>query len=163
MRSVWSTCTTIVEIRPNLQPRVLLVGCVSQKTDRPAPARDLYTSDLFHKRRAYAEASGRAWFILSAKHGLVQPDTTLAPYDETLTHLSQAALSKWGERTVSQLELVLGPLKGRVLEIHAGKRYVEGVGALLLFRGASVEVPLKGLRIGEQLQWYLLMTREKAK
>lgn len=140
-----------------------MVGCVSQKRHHPAPARDLYVSDLFRKRRTYAEASGCPWFILSAEYGLVQPEIMLDPYDETLDHMSRAALLHWGEKVASQLELVRGSLKGQVLEIHAGKRYVEGIEALLLVRGASIEVPLKGLRIGEQLQWYLLMNRVKTK
>lgn len=149
-----------MEIRPS-SARVVLIGCVSQKGYRSAPARDLYISDLFRKRRSYADTRGCPWFILSAKYGLVQPETMLDPYDETLDHMSRAALLTWGEKVVSQLELVCGPLKGQVIEIHAGKRYMEGVEALLLVRGALVEVPLKGLRIGEQLQWYLRMNRVK--
>lgn len=46
---------------------VVLVGCVKRKLSHPAPARDLYTSPLFAKGRAYAEASGAAWFVLSAQ------------------------------------------------------------------------------------------------
>ena len=44
---------------------IILVGCVSQKGDRPVRARDLYVSSLWGKRRAYAEASGKPWMILS--------------------------------------------------------------------------------------------------
>lgn len=43
---------------------VLLMGCVKTKRDRPAPARELFTSPLFVRRLAYAEAVGRPWFIL---------------------------------------------------------------------------------------------------
>lgn len=38
--------------------RVVLVGCSAAKLEKPAPARDLYTSPLFRKARAYALASG---------------------------------------------------------------------------------------------------------
>jgi hypothetical protein len=57
-----------------------LVACSRLKADRPAPARELYVSPLFRAARAYAErrhGPGR-WFILSAHHGLVDPDTVLA-------------------------------------------------------------------------------------
>ena len=37
---------------------LILVGCVKLKGDEPSPARDLYTSPLFAKRRSYAKASG---------------------------------------------------------------------------------------------------------
>lgn len=40
---------------------LLLLGCVKSKHNRPAPARDLYTSPLFMHRRRYAEAVGRPW------------------------------------------------------------------------------------------------------
>ena len=55
----------------------VLLGCVSQKRDSPAPAKDLYRSQLWRRRRAYAEASGRPWMILSALHGLVDPEALL--------------------------------------------------------------------------------------
>ncbi|WP_328596834.1 riboflavin synthase, partial [Agromyces humi] len=41
----------------------------AQKLRRPAPARDLYVSQLFRKSSAYVEWNCDAWFILSAKHG----------------------------------------------------------------------------------------------
>src|SRR3546814_14699200 len=63
---------------------VFLVACVAAKLDRPAPARDLYASPWFQKARAYVERQGGAWFILSAKHGLIAPETVIAPYAETL-------------------------------------------------------------------------------
>ncbi len=52
---------------------VVLVGCVKSKRSHGAPAEDLYTSDYFAKMRAYAEHTGRPWFILSAEHGLKRP------------------------------------------------------------------------------------------
>ena len=62
----------------------ILVACCGPKLDHAAPARDLYTSDLFTKSRAYAERNGCGWAILSAKHGIVLPDEVIAPYDVTL-------------------------------------------------------------------------------
>ena len=150
----------IMKIRPGSLSAVV-VGCVSQKQPHRASAKDLYVSNLFRKRRAYAEASGLPWFIMSAKHGIVQPDTVLDPYDETLEHLSLTALLRWGERSVSELERILGPLAGHVLEIHAGKRYVHAVESTLHRRSAEIVVPLKGLRIGQQLQWYVRVASVK--
>src|SRR5438093_12106 len=53
---------------------VILLGCVKTKRDGWHRAKDLYVSTLFDGRRRYAEQSGRPWFILSAKLGLVKPD-----------------------------------------------------------------------------------------
>ena len=35
----------------------------------------------FYKARTYVERTGRPWFVLSAKYGLVHPDEVIAPYD----------------------------------------------------------------------------------
>ena len=53
--------------------RVALVSCVKSRRPEPAPARDLHTSPLFRAMRRYAESHADAWYILSAKHGLVEP------------------------------------------------------------------------------------------
>lgn len=58
---------------------IVLVGCAKSKRPHGAAAKDLYTSDYFSKMRAYAESTGRPWFILSAEHGLVSPDGLLEP------------------------------------------------------------------------------------
>jgi hypothetical protein len=52
----------------------ILLGCVKTKRDHRAKARDLYCSPLWRARRSYAEANGPPWLILSAKHGLVEPN-----------------------------------------------------------------------------------------
>lgn len=59
----------------------LLLGCVATKRASRAPAKDLYCSPLWVRRRSYAESSCRPWFILSALHGLVEPDRPLDPYN----------------------------------------------------------------------------------
>ena len=46
----------------------------------PAPALDPYVSQLFRKASAYAEAISGRWYALSARHGLVHPDTVIEPY-----------------------------------------------------------------------------------
>ncbi len=133
---------------------VTLIGCVSKKATGARPARDLYDSELFRRRRAFAERSGRPWLILSALHGVVDPDTVLDPYDVTLKRMPKAARREWGQRVASQLESRFGSLDGVEFEIHAGDEYVTAIEAPLSERGASIVRPLKGLRIGEQLQWY---------
>lgn len=63
-----------------------LVSCVKSKRDEPAKPRELYTSAYFEKMRAYAEQEHDEWWILSAKHGLLDPDgSPIDPYNETLS------------------------------------------------------------------------------
>lgn len=60
---------------------ITLVGCGKAKRENAAPARDLYTSSYFAAKRNYVERSGREWYVLSAKHGLLDPDEVVEPYD----------------------------------------------------------------------------------
>jgi hypothetical protein len=121
---------------------LVLVGCVKEKVDRPGAARDLYISPLFAKERAYAEASGAPWFILSAEHGLVAPEEVLAPYDLRLSKTSVDYRRDWGIRVVDRLVQLAGPLDGMVIEVHAGSVYADPIRSMLQERGAIVREPL---------------------
>jgi hypothetical protein len=134
---------------------VALVGCVKGKLDHPAPARDLYTSDLFRKRKAYVERNGLPWLILSAQHGVVSPDDRLEPYDLALGGQSAAYRRHWGEMVVGQLHSRLGPLSGVRFEAHAGAPYSDAIRQPLRLAGATLSTPLQGLTQGRQLAWYL--------
>lgn len=79
-----------------------LVACGKRKQDHPAPAAELYCGDLFRKACAYARFAYDDWFILSAKHGLVPPDTILAPYDLSLRHLNARERREWADRVLAQ-------------------------------------------------------------
>jgi len=132
----------------------ILLGCVKLKVSHKAPAKDLYRSPLWASRRAYAEASGRPWMILSAMHGLVDPEERLAPYDLALTDLDAHERRSWGERVAYALEQRFGDLTGTVFEIHSGDAYRRAIEPGVLARGGRIEAPLRGLPLGSQLAWY---------
>lgn len=134
---------------------IVLIGCVKTKRDHGAPAKDLYVSDYFLKMRAYAEASGRPWFILSAEHGLVRPDDWLEPYERYLPDTTRDYRRAWGQKVAAQLEQAAGPLGGLAIEIHAGAAYVESLEEPLRSVGAQLIDELHGLSIGHRLSWYL--------
>jgi hypothetical protein len=69
--------------------RLALVSCVKRKASGPRPAKDLYVSPLFRALRTYAETSSDTWYILSAEHGLLHPETVVAPYERTLMRMRQ--------------------------------------------------------------------------
>lgn len=133
---------------------VLLLGCVGPKLAHAAPARDLYRSPYFRSKRDYADASGKPWFILSALHGLVAPDSIIEPYDLSLEWLPIPERVTWGERSVASLESVLGGLSGLTVEIHAGRTYRTWVGKPLVGRGALVTRPPGGRGIADLRAWY---------
>lgn len=121
----------------------------------PSPARDLYTSTLFTGRRRYVEQSCDAWFVLSARHGLVRPDERLEPYDETLNDQSAEAKRRWSQKVLDSLDAIGIDYDTTTFEIHAGNEYrsfglVEG----LERRGATVVAPAAHLGQGEQLAFY---------
>ncbi|MFP5219779.1 MAG: DUF6884 domain-containing protein [Actinomycetes bacterium] len=143
-------------------PDVVLVGCVKTKGVRPAAARDLFTSPLFARRRQYAQQLGRPWFVLSAKHALVEPNELLAPYDVYLPEQSPAYRTAWGAWVVERLVALIGPLQGRLVEVHAGSAYIEPLRGPLTSHGARLHAPLAGLAMGEQLAWYDRVDRPPA-
>lgn len=133
-----------------------LVGCASTKLRRPAPARDLYTSPLFKKASAHAEAACARWFILSAKHGLVLPDEVLEPYDVKLGRSTPhhpetdgPFIHEWARRVRAQLAQELRDVDDPSLLVLAGEQYR----TILYPSPWSYSVPMKGLGLGEQLSW----------
>ena len=131
--------------------RIALVACVSKQNARPMPARDLYISDWFRKASAYAERTADQWYILSAKYGLVDPDTVIEPYDETVKTMPVAARQAWARQVLVQLSPSLK--RGDHLVILAGEAYREHLLDLIRAIGYQVEIPMQGLPIGEQLRW----------
>lgn len=112
-------------------------------------------STLFAGRRRYVEKSCDRWFVLSAKHRLVDPDDLLDPYDVTLIGASTAVKREWTNVVLEELDERLGYLGKHTFEIHAGRDYW-GYGLLegLERSGAKVTIPTKGLGIGKQLSFY---------
>jgi hypothetical protein len=101
------------------------------------------------------EQTCERWFVLSAKHGLVDPDTVLEPYDQTLKKASRAERQRWNAAVLNSLKLELGSFRSTVFEIHAGNAYrafglVDGIREL----GGQVTVPTDGLSLGQQLAFY---------
>jgi len=136
--------------------RIVLVGCVSTKSDSPTVAKDLYKSDYWDKRRAHAEAAGRPWFILSAKHGLLHPDEVIEPYDVSLEGSSAAESRAWADRVGPRLVELCRAFGVSTVEVHAGEAYTPTrLRRILEGAGISIDRPLEGMRIGEQKAWYL--------
>ena len=132
---------------------VLLIGSVKSKQPEAAPARDLYTSTLFTRRRRYAEASGRPWFVLSGRWGLVAPDELIAPYDVFLGDMPASYRRGWAEFVVGQLA-AYAPLTGTVVEIHAGDHDVDALRPVVERAGAVLADPVDAHSMGETLAWY---------
>jgi hypothetical protein len=130
---------------------IALVSCVKTKRTSSAAARDLYVSPYFLALRQYAQGRADRWYILSAKYGLLSPKRVVAPYELTLNRMSKGERASWAEGVIKQLTRALPPQATVIL--LAGVRYREGIEGYLRVNGYDVEVPLKGLTFGRQLQW----------
>ncbi|MBX0325679.1 hypothetical protein EGH21_21925 [Halomicroarcula sp. F13] len=135
-----------------------LVSCTKSKREDAAPPQDLYDgSAFFRKARQYARANHDDWYILSAKHGLLEPDgKPIEPYDDTLSGASVERKRDWSETVDTQLQ-DKGLLRdGTQFVFHAGRDYYDELIPLLDDADAtiSIETPTDGLQYGETLVWY---------
>lgn len=135
-----------------------LIACSRGKLSQPAPAAGLYNSRLFSLQRRYIELHAEQWFILSAKHGAVAPDTALEPYDLALTTLPVPARRAWARTVAQQLAPYNDPATTWL--ILAGATYCE---YLVPFLNGQIRRPLAGLGIGEQVAWLQDRLNEPAK
>ncbi len=111
--------------------------------------KDIYASDWFQSALTYAKSlKSDAIYVLSAKHGLLGLNDEIAPYELTLKNMHVAEKKAWADRVVAQLVSV-SDLQHDHFVILAGKNYR----MYLVPHLAHYEVPMEGLRFGEQLQF----------
>jgi hypothetical protein len=129
--------------------KVILISCVSNKLQYRAKAKDLYISPLFKMSLAFAHSLDPAKiFILSAKYGLVDLEQELEPYQQTLNAMSTYEIKNWAEKVKHQMKEKVDFENDEVIFL-AGEKYRKYLSPS--FR--RVSIPLKGLRIGQQLQY----------
>ena len=129
-----------------------LVSCVNKKAPTPRKAKNLYISPWFGKAKTYVESRNQRWFILSANYGLVYPNSKINPYDKSMNSMPMKERMKWAEDVSSKLRLHITDID--TIYILAGQRYREFlVPKLLEYDDVNIRIPMKGLRIGEQLRW----------
>jgi len=130
---------------------ITLIQCTNSKRDEAATAKDLYDeSGYFRDMRAYAEAKNDPWYILSAKHGLVEPTKTIDPYNQF--GLSETQANDIAEQLASH-----GVTS---VEVVAGKQYTNPLVPALENHGIDVLDNFRGLRIGERRQKLQVRTSE---
>lgn len=131
-----------------MKTKIVLISCVSQKLSRKSRARDLYISTLFKLNLKYAEKlKPNEIYILSAKHGLLSLDEEIEPYNQTLNEMPAAKIKTWSEEILQQINHV-SDINNTKYIFLAGDKYRK----YLLPHLKDYAIPLKGLRIGEQLK-----------
>jgi len=130
---------------------IALVSCVKVKRPHSCRAADLYVSPLFLKMRSFAERHADRWFVLSAKYGLVDPESVIAPYEQTLNAAGVRERRAWAARVYGQMESACLFTPGTSFLWLAGAKYKEHLSQLL--RHHHQHDPLVGKKIGERLSW----------
>jgi hypothetical protein len=128
--------------------KIVLIACVGRKLQHQAPAKELYTSQLFKSSYRYAKTlQPDKIFILSAQHGLVHPDKIIAPYNKTLNTMPITLRKEWANQVKTDLMQQTQLEQDRFIFL-AGKKYREHLTPHM----KRYEVPLEGLGIGKQLK-----------
>lgn len=131
--------------------KIAFVSSVSKQAEERQPATDLYTSDWFKKASHYGEKVSDKWYILSARHGILEPQEEIAPYDETLNNMSADQRRAWARDVARELEEVLQP--GDQVILLAGKRYREFLLEPIRILGCDLKIPMEGMQKEEQIDW----------
>jgi hypothetical protein len=123
--------------------RVVLIGSSGATSPAPVPVDELFRSAGFARAREHAVRSDFPWFVLSAKHGLLDPGDVVAPFDVELADRSTGYRSAWGEWVTAQLGERL-QLAGVTVEVHGGVDFAQPLRQPLARRGATTELALPG-------------------
>lgn len=123
---------------------LLLVACGATKSERPAPAAELYNGTYFREclRAARALAAECDIRIISARHGLATLDEELAPYDARMRGRREQVADLISEQARA------ADLLPRPVVVLGGRDYAEA--ARVVWPHAVA--PLTGAAIGVQRQ-----------
>ena len=142
-------CRMINKEQKDMPKTIILISCVSRKLSYKTKAGDLYISTLFRLNLKYAQKLAPSKiFVLSAKYGLVDIDEKIEPYDLTLNSMPYKERKKWAAKVLNQMAGYCNLQEDHFI-ILAGQKYRQYIIPNL----ASYKIPMKGLRIGEQLKF----------
>ncbi len=129
--------------------KIALLGCTKRKLPQKAKVKNLYQGSLFKLSLAYGEKLGyEEILVLSAKHGLLELDTEIEPYDLALKNLSDQQVRLWAEEVLKELKERFD-LEHDHFIFFAGHEYRK----YLIPQMASFEIPMEGLSNGKQLHY----------
>ncbi len=109
----------------------------------------MYTGLLFKKSLKYAKSlNPDLILILSAKYGVLKLNQKIEPYDKTLNKMNKEESEQWSQLVLKQLKNI-SDLKKDDFIFLAGNNYRKNILPEITY----YQIPMEGLKIGEQLQW----------
>ena len=114
----------------------------------------MYISSLFRYNLKYAESfDPDKIFILSAKHGLLDLEDEIEPYERTLNSMHSTEIKEGADLVINQLGQIVD-LNSDEIILLAGENYRK----YLIPHIAHYSIPLKGLTFGKQLGYLKKVT-----
>ena len=107
--------------------------CSQRKQTVTAPAEELYTAPFFQAARELANRHSTGWFVISGKHGLLNPKTIVDPYDFDLGEASEQFRKAWANDVVAHLRQHIS--REAVVVILANRTYSDPLKDELLSEG----------------------------
>ena len=101
---------------------ISLIACSKSKQDHKCKAGEMYTGNLYTKSKELVEKSGEKWWILSAKHHLLDPDKEIEPYNEYLGDYSAEELHEWSDEVIKEMKEA-GIKEDEKIHVYAGEDY----------------------------------------
>jgi hypothetical protein len=128
----------------NGEKAFIAVGCSKTKRSGPSKARDLYTSSRFQTSVDIAELYQADYAILSGKHGLIEPDKILYPYDVDISNLELPRQAEWAASVLDDLK---NKSSGKSITLLANGNYASIIDAhnRKLASPLPINFPLLGL------------------
>ncbi|GGL42475.1 DUF6884 domain-containing protein [Sporolactobacillus putidus] len=136
-----------------MKEKIGLLATARKKSHGPAPVTDFYKSSLFIKSLHYARQAYDRFYFYNARDGLLFPDKIMEPYDVSIRTFPQPEKVEWGKRVIHMLN-DYEDLDSVSLFLHGGRIYRNYLEPELNRLGIAFTVPLEGMSIGKQLQWY---------
>ena len=140
--------------------RIALISCTKRKRPYKCEAKELYMeSARFCKVYEFAKLVADKIYILSAKYGLVDENTILEPYDETLKGKGISDRREWSEQVLRGL-IDVTDISNDQFIVLAGKDYNEFIVPEL----SNCWLPLKGKSQGEwipELNYLISLEQEE--
>ena len=145
--------------------RVAFVGCTKRKRDGECMAGEMYDpSTLFSLCKQYIlQSNYDEWLILSAKYGVLEPETMIQTYDKSLYTMTRNELRAWESRVGGQVFDRLKAIDDDiVVDFYCGEIYRKELVKRLRSMNITINEPLKGLGIGRQMQYLKHLIRNNS-
>lgn len=126
-----------------------LISCSKSKGGHRDLARNMYVSPLYRKSVMVAEGWGLPFSILSAKHGLLDPEETIEPYDLTLKGASKRFKLDWAHKVDEQIRRSIDRKKRLI--VLAGDDYYAPLIEAGIKDPLDYFAPMRGLSLGNRL------------